>query len=85
VTKFSQVSIFSDLNHLKDISMLKEYGTLCGLTQSEIESRLEPEIALMAETELQNYDQTLEVLKKWYNGYKFSLQSEGVYLPLLKI
>jgi hypothetical protein len=81
VTKFSQVSIFSDLNHLKDISMLKEYGTLCGLTQSEIESRLEPEIALMAETEVQSYDQTLEVLKKWYNGYKFSLQSEGVYNP----
>jgi hypothetical protein len=81
VTKFSQVSIFSDLNHLKDISMLKEYGTLCGLTQSEIEGRLEPEIALMAETEVQSYDQTLEVLKKWYNGYQFNLQSEGVYNP----
>ncbi|MGI5086023.1 AAA family ATPase, partial [Treponema putidum] len=44
VTKFSKVSIFSDLNNLQDISMLNDYAEVCGLTQDEIENTFKPEI-----------------------------------------
>jgi hypothetical protein len=81
VTKFSQVSIFSDLNHLSDISMTEDYATLCGLTQNEIETNLAPEIETLAQKTNTTIAETLELIKKWYNGYRFELDCEGVYNP----
>ncbi|MGI5062617.1 ATP-binding protein [Treponema denticola] len=81
VTKFSKVSIFSDLNNLKDISMLNDYAEICGLTQAEIENTFKPEIERLAKNTKNSYDKMLEELKKRYDGYKFSVLGESVYNP----
>ena len=81
VTKFSKVSIFSDLNNLQDISMLNDYAEICGLTQTEIEKTFKPEIERLAKNTKNSYDKMLEELKKRYDGYKFSVLGESVYNP----
>ncbi|UTC62470.1 ATP-binding protein [Treponema sp. OMZ 787] len=81
VTKFSKVSIFSDLNNLQDISMLNNYAEICGLTQNEIENTFKPEIERLANNSKNSYDKMLEELKKRYDGYKFSVSGESVYNP----
>lgn len=81
VTKFSKVSISSDLNNLQDISMLNDYAEICGLTQAEIEKTFKPEIERLAKNTKNSYDKMLEELKKWYDGYKFSVLGESVYNP----
>ena len=81
VTKFSKVSIFSDLNNLQDISMLNDYAEICGLTQAEIEKTFKPEIERLAKNTKNSYDKMLEELKKRYDGYKFSILGESVYNP----
>ncbi|UTD13528.1 ATP-binding protein [Treponema denticola] len=81
VTKFSKVSIFSDLNNLQDISMLNDYAEICGLTQGEIENTFKPEIERLAKSSKNRYDKMLEELKKRYDGYKFSVLGESVYNP----
>ena len=79
VTKFSKVSISSDLNNLQDISMLNDYAEICGLTQAEIEKTFKPEIERLAKNTKNSYDKMLEELKKRYDGYKFSVLGESVY------
>jgi len=69
VSKFSKVSIFSGLNNLEDITINPKYGTICGYTQSELET-------VFADA-LKGVD--LEAIKLWYNGYNFL--SESVYNP----
>ena len=81
VTKFSKVSIFSDLNNLQDISMLNDYAEICGLTQAEIEKTFKPEIERLAKNTKNSYDKMLEELKKRYDGYKFSILGKSVYNP----
>jgi len=81
VTKFSKVSIFSDLNQLRDISMLPEYNGICGITQSELEENFEPEIRQLAKAEGMDHETCLAELKKMYDGYHFSYDTEGVYNP----
>ena len=49
VTKFSKISIFSDLNNLRDISMEKQYAGLCGITQTELETNFQPNIQALAD------------------------------------
>ncbi len=71
VSKFSQVSIFPDLNNLYDITMNLEYNTICGLSQKEVEVYFPQEISL--------YDG--EKMKKWYNGYRWDADGESVYNP----
>lgn len=81
VTKFSKVSIFSDLNNLQDISMLNNYAEICGLTQGEVENTFKPEIERLAKNTNNSYEKMLEELKKRYDGYKFSVFGEQVYNP----
>jgi len=81
VTKFSKVSISSDLNNLQDISMLNDYAEICGLTQAEIEKTFKPEIERLAKNTKNSYDKMLEELKKRYDCYKFSVLGESVYNP----
>ncbi|MDR0867740.1 MAG: ATP-binding protein, partial [Planctomycetota bacterium] len=79
VTKFAQVSIFSDLNHLKDLTLDPRYADLCGWTQEEVEANFAPEIDLCAaETDRATY---LARLKNFYNGYRFSEKKLTVYNP----
>ena len=81
VTKFGKVSVFSDLNNLKDISMLPQYASLCGLTESEIHRYMEEGIQNLAATQHLTYDGTCRKLKVLYDGYHFSPGSEGIYNP----
>jgi hypothetical protein len=81
VTKFSHVSVFSDLNHLTDISLFPQYADLCGITQKELEHDFAPEIdAVIAENGLERQDY-LDKLKRFYNGYRFSRKPLTVYNP----
>lgn len=81
VTKFSKVSIFSDLNQLRDISLLPEYNGICGITQSELTDSFGPEIEQLAKAEGIDPDTCLMQLKKMYDGYHFGADTEGVYNP----
>ena len=81
VTKFSKVSIFSDLNQLRDISLLKDYSSICGITQKELEENFEPEIKEMAKEKNFSYEECLAELKRMYDGYHFYENTEGLYNP----
>ena len=81
VTKFSKVSIFSDLNQLQDISMDNEFSEICGITQSELETTFSPEIDEMAEANNMTREECLEKLKRFYDGYHFSKKSANIYNP----
>ena len=81
VTKFSQMSIFSELNNLKQVSMFDEYSGLCGITQEELDSVLRPCVEEYAEGLDISVDEAYAVLKKNYDGYHFSENSQDVYAP----
>ena len=81
VTKFSKVSIFSDLNNLRDISMLPEYDAICGITQKEMEEVFKPEIIELGKAQNLTEAETLAKLKQKYDGYHFSESSVNVYNP----
>ena len=81
VTKFSKVSIFSDLNQLKDISMSTKYAQLCGITQEELEKDFSPEIDEMAKENGMTREACLARLKKLYDGYHFAKDSPDIYNP----
>ena len=81
VTKFSQVSVFSDLNQLNDISMSKAYATLCGLTKEELLENFKPELEDLAVECEQSFDETVEMMAQQYDGYHFHQKGEGVFNP----
>ena len=81
ISKFSQLSIFSEINNLKVISMMPEYSTLCGFTQQEIEENFQDGIKRLAEKEELTVEQTLDKLRQTYDGYHFAANSPGVYNP----
>ena len=81
VTKFSKISIFSDLNNLRDISLEKHYAGICGITQKELETNFQPEIQVLADSQDLTYPETLTALEQWYDGYCFSPARDGMYNP----
>ena len=81
VSKFHKVSIFSDLNQLKDISLTAEFSGICGITEDEIKKYFMPEVKLLAEQQKMTEEECFEALKKQYDGYHFSVNSDGVYNP----
>ncbi|GAP72679.1 hypothetical protein SAMD00024442_4_25 [Candidatus Symbiothrix dinenymphae] len=81
ITKFSKVSIFSQLNQLQDISMDEKYAGVCGISETELLANFEPEIRTLAEKQKTGYDEMLTKLKKLYDGYHFCENTEGMYNP----
>ena len=81
VTKFSQMSIFSELNNLKQISMYDDYSGLCGITQEELDTVLRPCVEEYAQNLEITTDEAYALLKKNYDGYHFSRKSQDVYAP----
>lgn len=81
VTKFSKVSVFSDLNNLADISMDKRYAEICGITEKEIHDCLDAEVALLAQSEGLTKDESYEMLRRNYDGYHFETNTVGIYNP----
>jgi hypothetical protein len=81
VTKFSRVSVFSDLNHLQDISMKEQYAGICGISETELIENFQPELHALGEKQGLSYEKTLAELKKQYDGYHFAKESEDLYNP----
>ncbi|MFN9682327.1 MAG: AAA family ATPase, partial [Bacteroidota bacterium] len=73
VSKFSKVSIFSELNHLDDLTLAPGFATLCGYTQTELTHYFAPYLSVMP-------PETLEKMKMWYNGYSWDAEN-FVYNP----
>ena len=72
ITKFTQISLFSVLNNLSNISFEPEYAAICGITKEEVLRDFKPEINKLAEYEDWTYDEAVEKLTAYYDGYHFS-------------
>ena len=81
VTKFSKVSVFSDLNNLTDITMDRRYVELCGITEREIRHTLDAEVGQLALDNNLSKEACYEKLKLNYDGYHFEHDTVGVYNP----
>ena len=81
ITKFSQLSIFSELNNIKNISLLPEYATLCGISKEELLTQMAPDIDLLAERLGKTYDETVDALVYNYDGYHFTWPSPDIFNP----
>ena len=81
ITKFAQLSIFSELNNLFNISMYDKYSAICGISSEEIHTQMLPDVERLAEHLHLSVDETFERLKRKYDGYHFSKNSEDVYNP----
>ena len=81
VTKFSQVSVFSDLNQLNDISLDYDSGTLCGITHEELVNTFSPEIEMLAKANGLSNEEAIEQMTQQYDGYHFHPYADGVYNP----
>ena len=81
INKFAQLSIFSELNNLQNISMMPEYSAVCGISQHEIESQMRDCVEQFANRLGLTKGQALAKLKENYDGYHFSHNSEEIYNP----
>ena len=79
--KFSQLSIFSELNNLKNISMLPEFAAICGITVEEMQTQMADYIDVFAETHEISHDEAVALLKKKYDGYHFTWPSPDIFNP----
>ena len=81
ISKFSQLSIFSQLNNLNNISMLPQYADICGITEQELKDNFQEGITELGKTNNMTTKEVLVKLKLKYDGYRFSRNAEGVYNP----
>lgn len=82
VTKFSKVSIFSDLNNLNDISRDRYYYDICGISQSEMDTIMQPYLQTFAEVNNADLVSTNESFRRLYDGYRFTATAkENIYNP----
>ncbi len=81
ITKFSQLSIFSELNNLENISMFDQYSAICGISLTELTTVMRPDVEALGRALGLTYDECLKELRKYYDGYHFSRKSEDVFNP----
>ncbi len=81
ITKFSQLSIFSELNNLENISLFDQYSAICGISLSELTSVMRPDVENLGRALGMTYNECMEELRTYYDGYHFSKQSEDVFNP----
>jgi len=81
ITKFSQLSIFSTINNLTNISMDAKYSAICGITEEELVAQMAPDMAMLAEEYECAPEEMHDKLKKQYDGYRFSEVSPDIYNP----
>ena len=81
ITKFSQVSIFSELNNITLLSMNKDYAGICGITKEELLTQMSEDIDMLAEAQEISREETIKKLKEFYDGYHFSSVSPDVFNP----
>ena len=85
ISKFSQLSVFSELNNLNILTFDPEYESICGITEEELFTQLKPDIEWLAqaisEYKPMTYDETVAELKRMFDGYHFSRKMTDVYNP----
>ena len=81
ITKFPQSSIFSGLNNLDNISMFNQYSAICGISKTELTTQMKPDIEAMGEALNMTYEECLEELTQFYDGYHFCEKSEDIFNP----
>ena len=81
ITKFSQLSIFSELNNLDNISMLDQYSAICGISLTELTTVMRPDVEGLGRALGLGYEECLDQLRQYYDGYHFSEHSEDVFNP----
>lgn len=81
ITKFSQLSIFSELNNIFNISMDSPYAAICGITKEEMLSQMSEDIDNLASAIGENRDKTIEELTRYYDGYHFTWPSPDIFNP----
>jgi hypothetical protein len=81
ITKFAQLSIFSELNNLKNISMMPAYSAICGISQKELDTQMNIPVQEMADELGIGFEEALGKLKSRYDGYHFCAGSEDIYNP----
>lgn len=81
ISKFSQMSIFSELNNLQNVSMSDNYSTICGITEQELLTQMKIDVEQMAQANDETYEEACAHLKKQYDGYHFSKSCVDVYNP----
>ncbi len=81
ITKFSQLSIFSEINNLDNISMFDQYSAICGISKTELLNDMKPDVELLAKSLGKTFDEMVAELKAFYDGYHFSKKSEDVFNP----
>ena len=81
ITKFSQLSIFSELNNITNVSMHQEYAGICGITKEELLDKFDEDIDVLAGRLGLTHEQALSKLKENYDGYHFTWPSSDVFNP----
>lgn len=81
ITKFSQLSIFSEINNLDNISMFDQYSAICGISQTELLTALKPDVEILAHALGKSFEETVGELKDFYDGYHFSERAEDIFNP----
>ena len=81
ITKFSQLSIFSELNNLDNISMFDQYSAICGISKTELTTVMKPDVENLGKALGMTYEECLDELTRYYDGYHFGKNSEDVFNP----
>ena len=81
ITKFSQLSIFSTINNLKNITLLPQFSAICGITEQEVKTVFKTDIQTFADAEGVAWDEMFQKIKTHYDGYHFAENSEDIYNP----
>ena len=81
VTKFSKVSVFSDLNNLEDISFRRTYNELCGISEQELQDNLGNELPEFSRSSGLTESELCDKLRRYYDGYHFAPDTAGIYNP----
>ena len=81
ITKFSQLSIFSELNNLTNISMYPEFGGICGITKDEVLNKMQDYIERLARANEWTIEEAINQLKQQYDGYHFAWPSPDLFNP----
>ena len=81
VTKFSQLSIFSELNNIVNISMRPDYAGICGITKEEVLTQMSNDIDMLAQATGESRQKTIDDLTQYYDGYHFAWPSPDIFNP----
>ncbi len=81
VTRFSRLSVFSDMNNLRDISLNNDFAAICGITESEIRHFLSPGVERIAKKLDISFEEAFSRLKQNYDGYHFTSDRTDLYNP----